>query len=298
MWRTVARDGRARDSRGGRPRAARADLPRARRRHRRDAHRLAHGRGLRPEVRRRLLPARARVQAARVHSAPAQARGARARTSAASSPTTSAASTRPRPRAFRSSTSSKPTRSRSRRAPASRTTPRASIGSSPGLAYLITHCAEGGPELESITRDWRQRDEEHRIYSDGSMAEGVRAPRHPHQRHAPAARATQRETELIRTPRFSSSPSASAGCSASRGGGESGGHGAVEDRGGDRRRPAPRRRSARCARTARSPTSAAPSGSGSQLAVAASAKPALGWPAVSSAQRAAEHAARRLEIVE
>ncbi|MEX2205752.1 MAG: polysaccharide deacetylase family protein [Myxococcota bacterium] len=40
----------------------------------------------------------------------------------------------------------------------------------PGLAYLITHCAEGGPELESITRDWRQRDEEHRIYSDGSMA--------------------------------------------------------------------------------------------------------------------------------
>jgi len=40
----------------------------------------------------------------------------------------------------------------------------------PGLSYLITHCAEGGPELESITRDWRQRDEEHRIYSDGSMA--------------------------------------------------------------------------------------------------------------------------------
>jgi len=40
----------------------------------------------------------------------------------------------------------------------------------PGLAYLITHCAEGGPELEGITHDWRQRDEEHRIYSDGSMA--------------------------------------------------------------------------------------------------------------------------------
>ena len=39
----------------------------------------------------------------------------------------------------------------------------------PGLSYLITHCAEGGAELESITRDWRQRDEEHRIYSDGSM---------------------------------------------------------------------------------------------------------------------------------
>jgi predicted glycoside hydrolase/deacetylase ChbG (UPF0249 family) len=41
----------------------------------------------------------------------------------------------------------------------------------PGLGYLITHCAEGGAELESITRDWRQRDEEHRIYSDGSMAD-------------------------------------------------------------------------------------------------------------------------------
>ena len=39
-----------------------------------------------------------------------------------------------------------------------------------GLSYLITHCAHGGPELESITQDWRQRDEERRIYSDGSMA--------------------------------------------------------------------------------------------------------------------------------
>lgn len=38
-----------------------------------------------------------------------------------------------------------------------------------GLSYVITHCALGGPELESITHDWRQRDEEHRIYSDGSM---------------------------------------------------------------------------------------------------------------------------------
>ncbi|MGH9886918.1 MAG: polysaccharide deacetylase family protein [bacterium] len=43
----------------------------------------------------------------------------------------------------------------------------------PGLAYLITHCAEGGPELEAITHDWRQRDEEHRIYSDGSMAKAL-----------------------------------------------------------------------------------------------------------------------------
>lgn len=38
-----------------------------------------------------------------------------------------------------------------------------------GLSYLITHCAQGGPELEGITADWRQRDEEHRIYSDGSI---------------------------------------------------------------------------------------------------------------------------------
>jgi predicted glycoside hydrolase/deacetylase ChbG (UPF0249 family) len=38
-----------------------------------------------------------------------------------------------------------------------------------GLSYLITHCALGGVELESITRDWRQRDEEHQIYSDGRM---------------------------------------------------------------------------------------------------------------------------------
>ncbi|MFI5316260.1 MAG: polysaccharide deacetylase family protein [Myxococcota bacterium] len=38
-----------------------------------------------------------------------------------------------------------------------------------GLSYLITHCAQGGAELESITRDWKQRDEERRIYSDGSM---------------------------------------------------------------------------------------------------------------------------------
>jgi hypothetical protein len=44
-----------------------------------------------------------------------------------------------------------------------------------GLSYLITHCAEGGPELEAITRDWRQRDEEHRIYSDGTMAREVSA---------------------------------------------------------------------------------------------------------------------------
>ena len=49
----------------------------------------------------------------------------------------------------------------------------------PGLNYLITHCARGGEELEAITRDWRQRDEEHRIYSDGTMtaelgAQGIR----------------------------------------------------------------------------------------------------------------------------
>ncbi len=43
-------------------------------------------------------------------------------------------------------------------------------GLGPGLSYLITHCAAGGAELEAITQDWRQRDEEHRLYSDGSMA--------------------------------------------------------------------------------------------------------------------------------
>ena len=39
----------------------------------------------------------------------------------------------------------------------------------PGLGYLITHCARGDEQLQSITADWRQRDEEHRIYSDGTM---------------------------------------------------------------------------------------------------------------------------------
>ena len=48
----------------------------------------------------------------------------------------------------------------------------------PGLSYLITHCANGNAQLQSITNDWRQRDEEHRIYSDGTMqahfdAEGI-----------------------------------------------------------------------------------------------------------------------------
>jgi hypothetical protein len=42
-------------------------------------------------------------------------------------------------------------------------------GLGPGLSYLIIHAARGGPELESITRDWRQRHEEHVIYSDGTM---------------------------------------------------------------------------------------------------------------------------------
>jgi len=41
----------------------------------------------------------------------------------------------------------------------------------PGLNYLITHCAQGGAELESITPEsWRQRAEEAEIYSDGTMA--------------------------------------------------------------------------------------------------------------------------------
>lgn len=46
-------------------------------------------------------------------------------------------------------------------------------GLQPGLSYLITHCARGGPELESITEDWRQRDEEHQVYSDGTMARAL-----------------------------------------------------------------------------------------------------------------------------
>ncbi len=40
----------------------------------------------------------------------------------------------------------------------------------PGLNYLITHCAMGNDQLQGITPDWRQRDEERRIYSDGTMA--------------------------------------------------------------------------------------------------------------------------------
>ena len=39
----------------------------------------------------------------------------------------------------------------------------------PGLNYLITHCAVGDDELQSLTPDWRQRDGEYRIYSDGTM---------------------------------------------------------------------------------------------------------------------------------
>jgi predicted glycoside hydrolase/deacetylase ChbG (UPF0249 family) len=39
-----------------------------------------------------------------------------------------------------------------------------------GLTYLITHCAQGGAELEAITPvDWRQRAEEAELYSDGTM---------------------------------------------------------------------------------------------------------------------------------
>lgn len=44
-----------------------------------------------------------------------------------------------------------------------------------GLSYLITHCATGGEELSSITHDWRQREEERRIYTDGSMASVLEA---------------------------------------------------------------------------------------------------------------------------
>ena len=43
----------------------------------------------------------------------------------------------------------------------------------PGLSYLVIHAALGGTELESITPDWRQRDEERRIYSDGTLARAL-----------------------------------------------------------------------------------------------------------------------------
>ena len=43
-----------------------------------------------------------------------------------------------------------------------------------GLSYLIIHAAQGGDPLRGITDDWRQRDEERRIYSDGTMADAVR----------------------------------------------------------------------------------------------------------------------------
>jgi predicted glycoside hydrolase/deacetylase ChbG (UPF0249 family) len=49
-------------------------------------------------------------------------------------------------------------------------------GLGPGLSYLIIHAARGGPELQSITEDWRQRDEEHRIYSDGTMERNLEQP--------------------------------------------------------------------------------------------------------------------------
>ncbi len=42
-------------------------------------------------------------------------------------------------------------------------------GLGPGLSYLVTHCAVGGPELSAIAGDWQQRDGERQIYSDGSM---------------------------------------------------------------------------------------------------------------------------------
>lgn len=45
----------------------------------------------------------------------------------------------------------------------------------PGLSYLITHCARGTSELESITDDWRQRHEEGVIYSDGTMSRHLEA---------------------------------------------------------------------------------------------------------------------------
>jgi hypothetical protein len=48
-------------------------------------------------------------------------------------------------------------------------------GLASGISYLMVHCAQGGDQLSSITHDWRQRDEERRIYSDGSMAKAFAA---------------------------------------------------------------------------------------------------------------------------
>ena len=45
----------------------------------------------------------------------------------------------------------------------------------PGLSYLITHCALESDELAHIAPDWRQRAEECRIYSDGTMRAILRA---------------------------------------------------------------------------------------------------------------------------
>jgi chitin disaccharide deacetylase len=45
----------------------------------------------------------------------------------------------------------------------------------PGLSYLITHCAAESEELARITASsWRQRSEEGRIYSDGTMRAALR----------------------------------------------------------------------------------------------------------------------------
>jgi len=41
----------------------------------------------------------------------------------------------------------------------------------PGVTYLIVHCARGDAELAAIAPEsWRQRSEEHRICTDGSLA--------------------------------------------------------------------------------------------------------------------------------
>jgi len=43
----------------------------------------------------------------------------------------------------------------------------------PGLCWWITHCARGDGELRALARDWQQREEERRIWSDGSMARAL-----------------------------------------------------------------------------------------------------------------------------
>jgi hypothetical protein len=43
----------------------------------------------------------------------------------------------------------------------------------PGLSYFITHCARADAELRAFARDWELREEERRLWSDGSLARAL-----------------------------------------------------------------------------------------------------------------------------